>query len=94
MLESEIDATHLELVNRYKEDLNKIVHENEATTSMEDASFSVDTQPEEQSYFESCQSEYIAQLEENKIKAIEDFKLEVEKAIDNIKKVHERLIAR
>ena len=94
MLESEIDATHLELVNRYKEDLNKIVHENEAITSMEDALFSVDMQPEEQSYFENCQSEYLAQLEENKIKAIEDFKLEVEKAIDNIKKVHERLIAR
>jgi len=91
ILESEIDATHLELVNKYKEDLNNNANGNEVTF---DASFSVDVQPEEPSYLENCQSEYVAQLEKNKIKAIEDFKLEVEKAIGNIKKVHERLIAR
>ena len=91
MLEAEIDATHSELWNKYKEDLNKIVNGNEVTF---DASFSVDVQPEEPSYLENCQSEYVAQLEENKIKAIEDFKLEVEKAIGNIKKVHDKLIAR
>jgi len=91
MLESEIDATHLELVNKYKEDLNNNANGNEVNF---DASFSVDVQPEEPSYLENCQSEYIAQLEKNKIKAIEDFKLEVKKAIGNINKVHERLIAR
>jgi len=91
MLESEIDATHSELVNKYKEDLSNIVNENEVTF---DASFSVDMQPEEPSYFENCQSEYVVQLEGNKMKAIEDFKLEVEKAIGNIRKVHDKLIAR
>ena len=91
MLESEIDATHSELVNKYKEDLSNNANENEVTF---DASFSVDVKPEEPSYLENCQFEYIARLEENKMKAIEDFKLEVDKAIDNIKKVHERLIAR
>jgi len=91
MLESEIDATHSELVNKYKEALNNNMNENEVTF---DTSFSVDMKPEEPNNIENCQSKYVAQLEKNKMKAIEDFKLEVEKAIDNIKKVHDKLIAR
>jgi len=160
VLESEIDETHLEFVQRYKEIINKLysatssqnefdlnqvrvvpyqdvlklktekqnnkIEKIEKSTlvfkkpesksvpknneqdkkgvtkpktidNMVDASFSANIETEKQtsvSYLENCQVEYIALLEENKSKAIKEFHIEVEKAVSNIKIVHDHLISR